>query len=282
MSSPWLRPAPSPELSIDMSDFANIYGDWAPPEGLTNGEVEALASKPTVWLDDVIKIMAGLPKNADEDAAWIKTLEARARARREGEITEEMRSAEDAENFERTRNTGKRRRAASALFFAVSQSKESVVFGSRAGVPDGPIGRLVFDFRQNLNNETNSFSLELVGTGDKAEDDDQFFRRHFENKSKWRDVRVDGAWLAGWLKSQLDIARTEAVAPESRFDLDAVLKAIIAEHGDHISQNRVFELCQDMPGHPDRKIIRKAWVTLTGHRNSGPRGPKKNRAEPAA
>jgi hypothetical protein len=254
-----------------MSDFVNIYGDWAPPEGLTIDEVEALASKSTVWLVDIIKIMTGLSKSAVEDAAWIETL--KNRGTRKGEITEEMRAADYAEDAERTSNTVKRRRAASALFFAASQSKASVVFGSRDGAPAGPVDRLVFDIRQNLNNEINSFSLDLVETGDDEEDDDQF-RRHFENKSKWRDVRVDGAWLASWLKPQLDVAPPAIVAPESQFDLDAVLRAIIAEHGDGLSQNNLFKLCQHMHGRPDRKKIRDAYKNLTGTRKQGPRGPR--------
>jgi hypothetical protein len=164
-----------------MADFFEelrqlVDSPWNPPETLTIEVLDALSKQPRIWLADIIKAMTGLPDNSAEPpplgpgSYW--------------------RAAE---------NAAQRQQVAATLFKAARAADHPVFIGSRDRLSDQLIPQEYFDIPRTLDSEDNSVRADMERVRDAQ------FDAEMANPQKWLNVRVDGAWVADWLKSQLGI-----------------------------------------------------------------------------
>jgi hypothetical protein len=130
----------------------------------------ALSKQPRIWLADIIKAMTGLPDNSAEPPPLGPGSYWRA---------------------------AQRQQVAATLFKAARAADHPVFIGSRDRLSDQLIPQEYFDIPRTLDSEDNSVRADMERVRDAQ------FDAEMANPKKWLNVRVDGAWVADWLKSQL-------------------------------------------------------------------------------
>jgi hypothetical protein len=162
-----------------------LKSPWAPPPTLTReSALVSIGSSSRVWLSTAIDLMSGLPESSTmfrRSTSGLSTL-----------IT-------------------KRQRAARALFAAVAKMNGAVLVGSLDHQIDQTIEPYYFDLPRTLGAENNSVETDLA----ECAEDPRWHAQFDAHTSKpWFNVRVDVAWLVGWL-----FPEPAEMAPEKHFQV---------------------------------------------------------------
>jgi hypothetical protein len=126
-----------------------------------------------------------------------------------------------------------RNRAFTALAHAARRTNWSVFIGSLDRVKDEPIPPSSFDFPRMLGPEDNSICLDVTWNSDEQ------FIAECEGLSlrTWLNVRVDGPWIAEWLRARL--SDWESLYAHAHWTLGTVVSWII--WGDPSLVNRISD-----------------------------------------
>ena len=194
-----------------MADYLTLLMEtpWAPPAGLTADALKPVETTQRLWLSDVIALMTSVPRvDPQEDEAF------QNKAFEDPDLARAL--AIDA----RAANAAQRYRASKALFAAAFTAGRSIMSGmrDRAGMAYEPILLEYFAIPRGPGSEDNSISFDMNVSGDRWDQEananlDQWVKHgHIPT---WFGVLVDGAWIIGWLKSQIGAASHSSEAPSS-------------------------------------------------------------------
>jgi hypothetical protein len=172
-----------------------LQSPWTRPSKLTReSTLVRIGSNSRVFLSTVIDLMSGLPDPT--------TMFRRSTGGHPTLVT-------------------KRQRAARALFAAVAKANEAVLVGSLDHQIDQSIEPHYFDLPRALGGEINSIDTDLAECAENPRWHAQF---DAYTSKPWFNVRVDAAWLVGWLFPEPIESATEGHFPPKHQQVRALLK----------------------------------------------------------